>query len=243
MECYFAVATTKAKQLVLDQEDTYHIAKVLRHKINDEIVVIFQEKKYLVRIIDLAPIVTCETIKELASDSELPIKVTLVMALLKEQKFDLIIKKAVELGVYKIVPIQLERCISVVRSSEKMSNKLARWQKIAKAAAKQSNRNIIPEIMPIVTKISDLKNYQSELNFLAYENATIGQWATDLQSKKSVTVVVGPEGGISEKELENFLMLGFASISLGRTILRAETSPLYFLSVANYFSVFHPSIE
>lgn len=240
MECYFAVATNKTKQLLLDQEDTYHIAKVLRHRINDEIVIIFQKKKYLVRIIALEPIVICETIKKLASDSELPIKVTLVMALLKEQKFDLIIQKAVELGVYRIVPIQLEHCISVVKSSDKVNSKIARWQKIAKAAAKQSNRNIIPEIMPIVTKISDLKNYYSELNFLAYENATIDQWATDLKTKESVTVVVGPEGGISEKELESFLVLDFASISLGRTILRAETAPLYFLSIVNYFSLIHP---
>ncbi|MGL5268811.1 MAG: RsmE family RNA methyltransferase [Spiroplasma sp.] len=238
MECYFAVGTNNTKQLILDKEDTWHINKVLRHKINDEIVVVFQEKKYLVRIITLTPIVSCQIIKELAINSELPIKITLVMALLKEQKFDMIIQKAVELGVCFIVPIQLDHCISVVRTSDKMNNKIIRWQKIAKAAAKQSNRNIIPKIMPIVTKISDLKSYQSEVNFLAYENATVENWVSNLKGKKSVTVVVGPEGGISEKELESFFNGDFDSISLGRTILRAETAPLYFLSVVNYYSVF-----
>lgn len=238
MECYFAVAS-KQQQLILDQEDTNHISKVLRHKVDDEIVVIFEAKKYRTKIISLSPNVICQIIEDLASDSELPIKVTLIMGLLKEQKFDLVVQKAVELGVYRIVPMQLERSVSVVSNfnDNKLASKVTRWQKIAKAAAKQSNRNIIPEIMPIATEITQLQNYQSEVNFLAYENSAIENWEPQLKAKQTVTVVVGPEGGISEKELQKFASLNFVNISLGKTILRAETAPLYFLSVVNYASV------
>lgn len=239
MECYFANSSNK-EQLILDQEDTNHIIRVLRHKIGDEIVVVFQEKKHRTKIISLTPFVVCQVIEVLDSNSELSIKVTLVMGLLKEQKFDVVVQKAVELGVYQIVPIQLERSISVVSKfdDKKLASKVARWQKIARAAAKQANRNIIPEIMPIVTKLSQLQKYQSELNFLAYENASAENWAPKLATKQSVTIVVGPEGGISAKELQDFAKLNFASINLGRTILRAETAPLYFLSVVNYYLMF-----
>lgn len=234
MECYFAFTSDNKKQLFLDEEDSKHITKVLRHKVNDEIVVVFQEKKYLTTIVNLFPRVICKIVNLLESNNELPIKVTLVMGLLKEQKFDLVIQKAVELGVYCIVPIQLERSISTNIRAE---NKIIRWQKIAKAAAKQSNRNFIPEIKPIVTEISDLKSYQSDVNFLAYENSIVEKWDKKLNKIKSITIVVGPEGGISNRELELFQQLNFVSISLGRTILRAETAPLYFLSIINYYSI------
>lgn len=123
----------------------------------------------------MEPVAVCQIIKTLANESELPVQVTLIMALLKEQKFDLVVQKAVELGVTRIVPIQLTRSVSVVSNlkADKLANKVGRWQKIAKAAAKQSNRNVIPEVTPIVTQIASLKNYQSEVNFVAYENAVL----------------------------------------------------------------------
>lgn len=237
MECYFAFNSNNEQQLILEQEDANHIVKVLRHEINDEIIVIFESKKYLTKIVNLTPNVICQIIKPLDNNSELPVKITLVMALLKEQKFDLVIQKAVELGVYQIVPIQLQHSISVVKDN-KVKPKTIRWQKIAKAAAMQSNRNIIPQIKPIVTKINDLKQYQSELNFLAYENAVFENWNQALNQVKSITIVVGPEGGISTNELKQFDDLNFTNISLGKTILRSETAPLYFLSVVNYLLQF-----
>lgn len=241
MESYFAVSSNfsaNQQQLILDQDDTNHIVRVLRHVIGDEIVVVFQTKKYLAKIVSLTPNVVCQVIKALDYNNELPIKITLVMALLKEQKFDMVIQKAVELGVYQIVPIQMKRSISVVSENKaKAESKVARWQKIAKAAAKQSNRDIIPNIMPIVTKIADLKTYQSEINFLAYENAEVKNWDQNLKQAKSLTIIVGPEGGISDDELQAVHQLNFTDISLGKTILRAETAPFYFLSVVNYFSV------
>lgn len=235
MESYFATIKNKKGQLVLDLDDSKHIIKVLRHQINDEIIVNFQAEKYLTKIVALMPNVICQIIEPLKENNELPIKVTLVMALLKEQKFDLVIQKAVELGVNKIVPIQLKYCVSIVNN--KITQKVARWQKIAKAAAKQANRNIIPEVTSVVKNIEDLKQYQSEANFLAYENENFHDWTQNLTNINSITIVVGPEGGISPDELTSFKTLNFTNISLGLTILRAETAPLYFLSVVNYHSL------
>lgn len=235
MESYFATIKNKKGQLVLDLDDSKHIIKVLRHQINDEIIVNFQTEKYLTKIVALMPNVICQIIEPLQENNELPVKVTLVMALLKEQKFDLVIQKAVELGVNKIVPIQLKYCVSIVNN--KIMQKVARWQKIAKAAAKQANRNIIPEVTSVVKNIEDLKQYQSESNFLAYENENFQDWTQNLTNINSITIVVGPEGGISSDELTSFKTLNFINISLGLTILRAETAPLYFLSVINYHSL------
>lgn len=235
MELYFAKIKNQKQELVLDADDSKHIVKVFRHQINDEIVVIFQAEKYLTKITALAPNVICQIIKPLGQNNELPVKITLVMALLKEQKFDLVIQKAVELGVTKIVPIQLKYCVSVVNS--KTIQKVDRWQKIAKAAAKQANRNIIPEVTAVVKNINDLEQYQSEINFLAYENEDFQDWSNNIASVKSITIVVGPEGGISADELVSFKSLNFTNISLGLTILRAETAPLYFLSIVNYQSL------
>lgn len=235
MESYFANLKNKNQQLVLDLDDSKHVVKVLRHQINDEIVVVFEAQKYLTKIIALAPNVICEIIKPVSQNNELPVKVTLVMALLKEQKFDLVIQKAVELGVHRIVPIQLQYCVSVVNN--KTAEKVNRWQKIAKAAAKQSNRNIIPEVTKVVKNIQELKQYQSDANFVAYENENFADWSKNLTKTKSITVVIGPEGGISNNELASLKKLNYTNISLGPTILRAETAPLYFLSVVNYLSL------
>lgn len=234
MECYFT-NHKKNNMLILDEEDSKHLTKVLRHKVNDEIVIIYQQQKYLTKIIEITSVVKCEIINILInSNSELPCKITLVMALLKEQKFDLVIQKAVELGVYQIVPLQLKRCVSVLTKA-KAEQKVCRWQNIAKAAAKQSNRNLIPIIAPVVFQLKQLAQYRSNVNLVAYENSLDTSWTNQINSKiLSITIVVGPEGGISFEEITSFKQLNFNDISLGKLILRAETAPLFLMSIINF---------
>lgn len=234
MECYF----TNDKNdniLILDEEDSKHIIKVLRHKINDEIIIIYQQQKYLAKIITITTVVKCEIIKILAnSNSELSCKITLVMALLKEQKFDLVIQKAVELGVYQIVPLQLKRCVSVLTKT-KVQQKVLRWQSIAKAAAKQSNRNLIPIVTPVIFELKQLVPYRSRLNLVADENSSDINWANEINNElSSITIIIGPEGGITSEEITILKKFNFSSISLGKLILRAETAPLFLMSIINY---------
>lgn len=234
MECYFT-NHKKNNILLLDEEDSKHLTKVLRHKVNDEIVIIYQQQKYLTKIIEIAEVVKCEIINILTnSNLELSCKITLVMALLKEQKFDLVIQKAVELGVYQIVPLQLTRCVSVL-TREKAKQKVCRWQNIAKAAAKQSNRNLIPTVTPVVFQLAELEKYRANLNLVAYENSLDTSWTNQINDKLlAMTIVVGPEGGITAKEIASLKQLNFSDISLGKLILRAETVPLFLMSVINF---------
>ncbi|WJG70811.1 RsmE family RNA methyltransferase [Spiroplasma ixodetis] len=234
MECYFTNHKTN-NILILDEEDSKHLIKVLRHKINDEIVIIHQEQKYLTKIIEITSVIKCEIIKTVPnSNSELRCKITLVISLLKEQKFDLVIKKAVELGVYQIVPLQLKRCVSVLTRT-KAEQKVLRWQNIAKAAAKQSNRNLIPIVTPVVFDLKQLERYRSHLNLVAYENSSETSWISQINNKlSSITIIVGPEGGITKEEIATLTQLNFSNISLGKLILCAETAPLFLMSIINY---------
>lgn len=142
---------------------------------------------------------------------------------------ELIIQKTTEIGVKKIIPVAMER--SIVKLNEKDGKKkIERWQKIAEVAAKQSKRDIIPKIENII-KISDLcseiKAY--ELFIVAYENEeeiTLKQVLQENRGTRKIGVLIGPEGGIDEKEIEKLVQNGAKTISLGKRILRTETAPI-----------------
>ena len=142
---------------------------------------------------------------------------------------ELIIQKTTEIGVKKIIPVAMER--SIVKLNEKDGKKkIERWQKIAEVSAKQSKRDIIPKIENII-KISDLcseiKAY--ELFIVAYENEeeiTLKQVLQENRGTRKIGVLIGPEGGIDEKEIEKLVQNGAKTISLGKRILRTETAPI-----------------
>lgn len=157
--------------------------------------------------------------------NELEIDITAIVALIKNDKFDFCVQKLTELGVNRIVPYIARR--SVVKPG-KGNNKLDRIKKIAREASEQSHRNKIPEICDYAT-YKDLEKYKSELNLLAYEKET--KTISDLKKYKSITYIIGPEGGFEPGEVEDIISLGFDSISLGKRILRAETAAIFLASV------------
>lgn len=161
------------------------------------------------------------------------IDITIYQGLPKADKMELIIQKTTEIGVKKIVPVAMER--SIVKLNEKdAKKKIERWQKIAEVAAKQSKRDIIPKIQNII-KISDLCNEIKEydLFLVAYENEekiTLKQILKQNKETKKIGVLVGPEGGIDNKEIEKLLQNGAKVVSLGKRILRTETAPITIVS-------------
>lgn len=165
------------------------------------------------------------TKEKLDEYNELNTDITVILALIKNDKFDFAVQKLTELGVNRIVPYIAKR--SVVKPG-KGNNKLDRIKKIAKEASEQSHRNKIPEICDYAT-FKDLKNYMSDLNLLAYEKET--KSLKDLKNYKSITYIIGPEGGFEPKEVEDIINLGFNSISLGKRILRAETASIFLASL------------
>lgn len=211
-------------------EDVNHIANVLRMKKEDEVQICNQEtgENYITKIISFSKDkIECEIVKKIIETVESNVDITLFQGIPKFDKMELIIQKNTEVGVKKIVPVLMER--TVVKLDEKTANKkIERWQKIAEVAAKQSMRDIIPEIENIV-KLKDITKQDYDVVLVAYENEEknmLKQELKKLQGKDryKIAIVIGPEGGISEKEIEILKNMGASFVSLGKRILRTETA-------------------
>ena len=164
------------------------------------------------------------------SSSEPSLAVTLYMGLPKGDKMELIIQKAVELGVTAIVPVAMSRCI-VKLDGKDAAKKQTRWQKIAAEAAGQSGRGIIPTVELPLTWKQALSHFEQENTLLCYEGGgqPIGRLVTPADT--AVSLVVGPEGGFDPAEVEAVLNVGGRVATLGPRILRCETAPLAAIAV------------
>ena len=170
--------------------------------------------------------------------NELPSKIYLFQGLPKVDKMELILQKAVELGAYQIVPMVTKRCV-VKLDEKKAETKVKRWQAIAEAAAKQSKRAIIPEVMrPMTMKQAIEYAKDMELKLIPYENAR-GMDATkelmgEIRTGQRIAVFIGPEGGFSEEEISMCRDNGIKPITLGKRILRTETAGFTIISWLMY---------
>ena len=209
------------KQYPLNKDIVYQLKKVLRA--NDGYEFRFVDKNthiFLCSLKDNEALI----LEDLKENNELDVDITVVLSLIKNDKFDFAIQKLTELGVKRIVPYMAKR--SVVKPG-KNGNKLNRFTSIAREASEQCHRNIVPEICDYIS-FKDLVKYKSEINLIAYEKETVS--INDLSKAKSITYIIGPEGGFEKEEYEDIVKLGFDSISLGKRILRAETAAIYLAS-------------
>lgn len=227
---FFASETQKQNNgYIIDGNDYNHIKNVLRMEAGDTCLVSCMGQSDLCRIegfFDDA--VVLEIVEENYMDTELPVKIYLFQGLPKSDKMEYIIQKCVELGVFFIIPVQMNHCV-VKLDDKKAKQKQTRWQAICESAAKQSKRNIIPEILDVCSFDKALEFAKTlDLNLVPYENkegmaATI-EALSGLIKFKSVGVFIGPEGGFDKKEIEKALEIGAKTISLGKRILRTETA-------------------
>ena len=216
---------------IISGADHNHIKNVLRMKVGDTILISANGKSDLCEIetIDndeiIAPI-----IEEDYQNTELPLQIHLFQGLPKSDKMELIIQKAVELGVYSITPIEMRRCI-VKLDDKKKKSKQTRWQAISESAAKQSKRNLIPEINETISYKAALDAAKElDLLLVPYENEdgilSTKEALKELKKAKSVGIIIGPEGGFDEGEIEAAKNAGGRIISLGKRILRTETAAI-----------------
>lgn len=227
----------KDKKIIVDEYDLKHMKKVMRYRNHDEVICILPDSStYVYEIEDIDNGILIQ--KELCDENhELDVDVTLIYGLPKSDKFEFVLQKSTELGVKRIVPFLSKR--SIIKTDMKtFEKKRERYEKILKEAAEQSYRNKIPELMPLA-KINDLKRYISDINLVAYEESSKqgehSQFYKSLnQDYRSITIVVGPEGGFDQKEIDEMKEMGILECSLGKRILRSETAPLYMLSVIGY---------
>lgn len=235
--------------IIIQGQDVNHIKKVLRAKIGDELQICNSQngENFLCDIKEIEnEKILCKIKQEIEEKVESNIEVTIFQGLPKADKMEYIIQKSVELGVYDITPVEMKRC--VVKLDEKDKNKKqVRWQKISEVAAKQCGRDIIPQINRIINtkNICELiKKY--DIVLVAYENEkekTLKEQLKLIKEKMQklekdelikIGIVIGPEGGLEERDVQDLKENGAKIITLGKRILRTETVALNVLSVIMY---------
>lgn len=224
-------------EIVISGTDFNHIKNVLRMKENEEIVISCgNEREYICRIVSFdgdKVVAVVEKVEEVVI--ELTSKIYLFQGLPKSDKMELIIQKAVELGVFEIIPVAMKNCV-VKLDSKKATNKIKRWQGIAQSAAKQAKRMIIPKVAEVksfdeaISLVSKL-----DIGIMPYEKALdindTKEFLNKIKQGQSIGVFIGPEGGFAPAEVELAMQNGIKTITLGKRILRTETAGMTMLSI------------
>lgn len=225
------------KQVLLEDTDVFHLTKVMRAKVGEQIHVVYDGKVFLCQVNHIKPL-EIDIVRRLNENNELSNRVILIASLIKGDKTDLVLQKATELGVDEIVLVETSRTVVKIKNEEKAA-KLERFNKILKEAAEQSRRCKIPTLDHII-KYDGIKEIEADVKMIAYEgeegsSSSFRKQVEAIKPKQSVAILIGPEGGFDQKEVNYALDLGYNKISLGRRILRAETAAFYALSViGNY---------
>lgn len=228
------------EKVIIEGDDVKHIYKVLRLEEGQEILINdLHGKEYKCKLIDVnKKEVTANIIEEVSISKESPIEISLFQGLPKSAKMDLIVQKNTELGVSHITPIITKRVI--VKTELKEYKKLDRWNRIALEACKQCKRSLIPTIEePLEFDNLLAKLNEFDLVLVPYENAEnhgikYVMNNIDIKCVRSVAIIIGPEGGFEEDEIELLRENGSYVITLGPRILRTETAGFTAVSLISY---------
>lgn len=213
-------------------DDARHIALSLRMKTGEKLILCSSATDYHCTAVEITPeLVTCRIDSSEPCAAEPDVRLHLYQAVPKGDKAEMIVQKAVELGVYDITFMLTERCIS--RPDEKsFSKKLNRYNRIALEAAKQSGRGIVPEVRGIVSLGQAAEAALGcDSAVWCYEKGGIQFAAVGLKADTDIALLIGSEGGFSDEEAGFLKDKGFTPVSLGRRILRCETAPLAAASI------------
>ncbi len=231
------------KTVTILGDDFHHISRVMRMEPGEEIIVVNENGlSAIATISEITNEAVIGTVIEWNNEeSELPIKVVIASGLPKGDKLEYIVQKGTELGASEFIPFIAAR--SVVKwDSKKVSKKVERLQKIAKEAAEQSHRAVLPSVLEPMT-VAELIQYGENFNYklVAFEEAAkqgekakLAQVLTEAKAGQSILFVFGPEGGLTNEEVSKLNHAGFIACGLGPRILRTETAPLYALAAVSY---------
>lgn len=235
MQRYFAKDKIGDK-IVLSSLDMHHIKNVMRMKVNDKIEVVYDNILYLCNINNVDPLeLSIDSICD--KENKLGMNITIAIGLVKEQKMDLILQKLTELGVDTIIPVSMERSV-VKLDKEKSVKRIKRWETIVKEASEQSKRTNIPKITDVMS-IKDLINLDYDLKLISStkeKDKLLNYYLQNQNNCAKIIMVVGPEGGISDKEEDYLCDNGYLPVSLGSLIFRVETAAIYIGSVFHFIS-------
>lgn len=220
--------------------DVNHMKNVLRMRPGEEVMVSDgNNRQYRCRVEDYPDGEAVLAILEAGLvDTELPSRIYLFQGLPKQEKMELIVQKAVELGVCQVIPVQTRRCV-VKLDAKKAAKKVQRWQQIAESAAKQAGRGYIPAVSEVMTFQEALAFSETlDIRLIPYELAD-GMEGTrkildGIRPGQSVGIFIGPEGGFEKEEVSRAVEAGALPITLGKRILRTETAGIAVLSILMY---------
>ena len=241
MQRFFVTPSqVKEDRIYIEGSDVNHMKNVLRMRPGEELMVSDGNNlQYLCRVAEYTDGLAVLSVEQQETvDTELPSRIYLFQGLPKQEKMELIVQKAVELGACGIIPVETRR--AVVRLDEKKKiKKVQRWQQIAESAAKQAGRGYIPQVEPVLSFREALRRAaELDVRLIPYELAE-GMEGTrriveGIKPGQSVGILIGPEGGFEKNEVEEAGEAGFAPVTLGKRILRTETAGLAVLSVLMY---------
>lgn len=224
-------------EIVITGSDVNHIKNVLRMEVDEKLLISDgQGGDYCCIISAMSDTEIIARIEgENAERTELSTQFYLFQGLPKSDKMELIVQKAVELGVYEIIPFKAKRCV-VKLDDKKADSKIKRWQSISESAAKQSKRGIIPNVHDVMTFKEAVEYAKTfDISIIPYENfkdmSSTRQIIDKIGSNQKVGIFIGPEGGFDSEEVDYAFDNGIHPISLGKRILRTETAGLAILSV------------
>jgi len=217
-------------------DDAHHICRVLRMKPGDALSLCDGAGYEYDAVIESVSqdVVVCTLGQRREGGTESAVRITLFQCLPKSGKMETIIQKCTELGVFAIIPVLSARCVVVPdRDFEK---KRIRYNRVALEASKQSHRTRVPEVAQL-TKIYQLNPRAFDLFLVAYEEEnthSLKQVLREAGAPASIALLIGPEGGLEENEVNRLCSLGAVSVSLGNRILRTETAGMAMLAQVLY---------
>ena len=226
-------------------DDVNHIKNVLRYNISDPIIVCDEDgKNYDCEITSInKDSIICQIISEIESNAESSIKISIFQGIPKFDKMELIIQKSVELGAYDFYPTSMKRCI-VKLNQDLINKKVERWQKISEVASKQSGRDIIPQVYnpisidDVISKIDEFDlfiiPYEKESEISLKDILKKNQYNDIIKGDFKIGILIGPEGGIDDFEIERLRNTNAKVVTLGKRILRTETVALSMISIIMY---------
>jgi 16S rRNA (uracil1498-N3)-methyltransferase len=226
----------------LEKVDNHHLFTVMRAQAGEKVQVVFSDKTCALAQVN-GDLATLTVLELLTRTVELPLNVTIAVGLPKGDKLEFITQKATELGAQEILAFPAKWSVTKLDNG-KVLKKTSRLLKIAKGAAAQSKRLLIPnvKILPnfqeLLTQFSgyDQVLIAYEVAGKADETVAFAKKLSELRKKQRLLVIFGPEGGLSPEEVTQFTAFGAVEIGLGPRILRAETAPLYVLSAISFYT-------
>lgn len=234
----FFIETSLESKMSIQGPDAHHISRVLRLELGDNIIVVSPSGDAGIGKITAIALDSVELLleKRIEEDKEAPINVYLAQGLPKSDKMDYIVQKAVELGIKGIYPMETKHCV-VQYDAAKKNSRRERWQKIASEAAKQCGRSIIPTVEAVMPLGAILQSLTADTAILMLYEGQTSQGIRQALAKhkaKNYLLLVGPEGGFSEKEVALCRDHGTHIVTMGPRILRTETAALTGVSIVMY---------